>query len=351
MNAAAPSRTFGSVSVALVTPFHPDGTVDVETAQQLAVELVDAGCDALVVNGTTGESPTTHQPEKDALVRGIVEAVGRRAMIIAGAGSNDTAHAVRIAKGAQRCGAHGLLVVSPYYNRPSQAGVVTHISTIADATDLPVMLYDIPGRTGVAIGDDALDRLAEHPQILAVKDATGDVPHGFERMARTGLEFYSGDDNLNFAWLAHGASGVVSVVGHLAAVLGQLAHHRLVQGDVLLGAAVGAGVDAEFGGQLLAGVETGVQVEQLEHANGANRLPPQWPLLFPAIRSPDSTETIAPAVHKQSRQDRDRMVLVPCVSDNLVSSHSTCAINASYRHSCSGPVGAFFFWNASSRPV
>ncbi len=217
MNAAAPSRTFGSVSVALVTPFHPDGTVDVETAQQLAVELVDAGCDALVVNGTTGESPTTHQPEKDALVRGIVEAVGHRAMIIAGAGSNDTAHAVRIAKGAQRCGAHGLLVVSPYYNRPSQAGVVTHISTIADATDLPVMLYDIPGRTGVAIGDDALDRLAEHPQILAVKDATGDVPHGFERMARTGLEFYSGDDNLNFAWLAHGASGVVSVVGHLLA--------------------------------------------------------------------------------------------------------------------------------------
>ncbi len=217
MNAAAPSRSFGSVSVALVTPFHPDGTVVVETAQQLAVELVDGGCDALVVNGTTGESPTTHQPEKDAMVRGIVEAVGRRAMIIAGAGSNDTAHAVRIAKGAQRCGAHGLLVVSPYYNRPSQAGVVTHISTIADATDLPVMLYDIPGRTGVAIGDDALDRLAEHPQILAVKDATGDVPHGFERMARTGLEFYSGDDNLNFAWLAHGASGVVSVVGHLLA--------------------------------------------------------------------------------------------------------------------------------------
>ena len=217
MNAAAPSRSFGSVSVALVTPFHPDGTVDVETAQKLATELVDTGCDALVVNGTTGESPTTHQPEKDALVRGIVEAVGHRAMIIAGAGSNDTAHAVRIAKGAQRCGAHGLLVVSPYYNRPSQAGVVTHINTIADATDLPVMLYDIPGRTGVAIGDDALDRLAEHPRILAVKDATGDVPHGFERMARTGLEFYSGDDNLNFAWLAHGASGVVSVVGHLLA--------------------------------------------------------------------------------------------------------------------------------------
>src|SRR5690625_6537084 len=133
----------------MVTPFHPDGTVDVATAQQLAVELVDAGCDSLVVNGTTGESSTTHQPEKDALVRGVVEAVGERAMVIAGAGSNDTAHAVRIAKSAERTGAHGLLVVTPYYNRPSQEGVDTHIRTIADSTDLPVMLYDIPGRTGV----------------------------------------------------------------------------------------------------------------------------------------------------------------------------------------------------------
>ncbi|MEE6272684.1 4-hydroxy-tetrahydrodipicolinate synthase [Georgenia wangjunii] len=214
---AVPPRTFGSVVTAMVTPFHDDGSLDVDAAQALAVRLVDAGCDGLVVNGTTGESSTTHQPEKDALMRAVVDAVGDRAMIIGGAGSNDTAHAVRIAQGAERSGAHGLLVVSPYYNRPSQEGVRAHIEAVADAADLPVMLYDIPGRTGVAIGDETLDRLAEHPRIIAVKDATGDVPAGFERMARTGLEFYSGDDGLNFAWLAHGASGVVSVVAHVLA--------------------------------------------------------------------------------------------------------------------------------------
>ncbi|MDD9206041.1 dihydrodipicolinate synthase family protein, partial [Georgenia sp. 10Sc9-8] len=197
---ATPARTFGSVSTAMVTPFHEDGSIDLDAAQRVATTLVDEGCDALVVNGTTGESPTTHQPEKDALVRAVLEAVGDRAMIIAGAGSNDTAHAVRIARGAERSGAHGLLVVSPYYNRPSQAGVEAHIRAVTDAVDLPVMIYDIPGRTGVAVGDACLDRLAEHPRILAVKDATGDVPAGFERMARTGLEYYSGDDALNFAW-------------------------------------------------------------------------------------------------------------------------------------------------------
>lgn len=217
VDSRAPARAFGSVAVAMITPFHEDGSLDLPSAERLAAALVDDGCDALVLNGTTGESPTTHQPEKDELVRAVRAAVGDRVKIIAGAGSNDTAHAVRIAQAAERCGADGLLVVSPYYNRPSQRGVEAHIRAVTDAVDLPVMLYDIPGRTGVAIGDACLDRLAEHPRILAVKDATGDVPAGFERMARTGLEFYSGDDALNFAWLAHGASGVVSVVGHVAA--------------------------------------------------------------------------------------------------------------------------------------
>ena len=212
-----PSRTFGSVSTAMVTPFHADGSIDIESAVRVAVKLVDDGCDALVLNGTTGESPTTHQPEKDDLVRAVVDAVGERAMIIGGAGSNDTAHAVRMARSAQSSGARGVLVVSPYYNRPSQEGVYQHIKAVADAVDVPVLLYDIPGRTGVAIGDRTLDRLAEHPRIIGVKDATGNVPAGFERMARTGLEFYSGDDGLNFDWLAHGASGVVSVVGHVVA--------------------------------------------------------------------------------------------------------------------------------------
>jgi 4-hydroxy-tetrahydrodipicolinate synthase len=201
----------------MVTPFDVEGRIDLPAAQALATHLVDSGCDGLVVSGTTGESPTTHQPEKDDLVRAVVDAVGDRAMIVAGAGSNDTAHAVRMAQSAARTGAHGLLAVTPYYNRPSQEGVYRHLRAIAESTELPVMLYDIPGRTGVAIADDTLDRLAALPQVRAVKDATGNVSAGFTRMVRTGLEFYSGDDALNFAWLAHGASGVVSVVGHVAA--------------------------------------------------------------------------------------------------------------------------------------
>ncbi len=201
----------------MVTPMKPDGTIDIATSRRLARHLVDSGADGLVLNGTTGESPTTHQPEKDEFVAAVVDEVGAEAMIIAGAGSNDTAHAVRIAEAAERTGVHGLLVVSPYYNRPSQEGVYRHLRAIVESTSLPAMLYDIPGRTGVAIGDEILDRLAEHPQIRAVKDATGNVAQGFDRMRRTGLEYYSGDDNLNLAWLVHGASGLVSVVSHVEA--------------------------------------------------------------------------------------------------------------------------------------
>ncbi|WP_311377014.1 4-hydroxy-tetrahydrodipicolinate synthase [Actinobaculum massiliense] len=211
------SRPFGSVSVAMVTPFKEGGSLDVDSAVELANKLVSDGCDALLLNGTTGESPTTHQPEKDDLVREVVNAVGDRAFVYAGAGSNDTAHAVRIARGAQAQGAKGLLIVAPYYNRPSQEGVYQHILAVTEAVDLPVTLYDIPGRTGVKIAPDTLARLAEHPRIVAVKDATGDVPAGFEKMTRTGLAYYSGDDALNFAWLAHGAAGVVSVAGHVIA--------------------------------------------------------------------------------------------------------------------------------------
>lgn len=195
----------------------PDGSIDIASTRRLAAHLVDSGCDALVVHGTTGESPTTHTPEKDEVTAAVVDEVGDRAMIIAGAGSNDTAHAVRIAEAAHAAGAHGLLVVTPYYNRPSQEGVYRHMLAIVESTPLPAMLYDIPGRTGVAISDGTLDRLAEHPQVQAVKDATGDVAQGFDRMRRTGLDFYSGDDSLNLAWLVHGASGVVSVVGHVVA--------------------------------------------------------------------------------------------------------------------------------------
>ncbi|MFC4556326.1 4-hydroxy-tetrahydrodipicolinate synthase [Georgenia faecalis] len=278
-----PSRTFGSVVTAMVTPFHADGSLDLGTAQALAVHLVDSGCDGLVVNGTTGESPTTHQPEKDALLRAVLEAVGDRAMVIAGAGSNDTAHAVRMAQAAQRSGAHGLLVVSPYYNRPSQEGVCAHIEAVTDAADLPVMLYDIPGRTGVAIGDAALDRLAQHPRIIAVKDATGDVPAGFERMARTGLEFYSGDDGLNFAWLAHGASGVVSVVAHVAAD----AYARMVAavdaGD-LVGARAVANRMRPVVAALMGGGQGAVMSKEALHLQG---LLPSPAVRLPLVGAPD----------------------------------------------------------------
>ncbi|CAM2732233.1 4-hydroxy-tetrahydrodipicolinate synthase [Actinomyces slackii] len=210
----APSRSFGSVGVAMVTPFTPQGELDIPAAQALALSLVEDGADMILLSGTTGEAPTTHLPEKQALIREVKDALAGRAMIVAGAGSNDTAHAVRNGVGSQEAGAQGLLINAPYYNRPSQEGVYQHIMAVVEATDLPVMIYDIPGRTGVRITDETLARLAEHPRVKAVKDATGDVEQGFARMEATGLEFYSGDDGLNFAWLAHGASGVVSVVAH-----------------------------------------------------------------------------------------------------------------------------------------
>lgn len=212
---STPSRTFGSVGVAMATPFAPDGSLDIESARKLADHLVGEGVDLIVLSGTTGESPTTHQPEKDELVTEVVAEVGDRAMVIAGAGSNDTAHGVRIAKGAAKCGAQGLLIVSPYYSRPSQEGIYQHITAIAASTELPVMVYDIPGRTGVRISAETFDRLAENPKIKAVKDAVGDLPNGIATSRRTGLEYYSGDDALNLPWLTIGGSGVVSVVGHI----------------------------------------------------------------------------------------------------------------------------------------
>ena len=198
----------------MVTPFTPEGEIDVEAAQRLAVTLVEDGADMILLAGTTGEAPTTHLPEKQTLLREVRDALAGRAMLMAGAGSNDTAHAVRIGVGSQEAGAEGLLINAPYYNRPSQEGVYRHINAVVEATDLPVMVYDIPGRTGVKITEETLARLAENPRVKAVKDATGDVEQGFRRMESTGLEYYSGDDGLNFAWLTHGASGVISVAAH-----------------------------------------------------------------------------------------------------------------------------------------
>jgi 4-hydroxy-tetrahydrodipicolinate synthase len=213
------SARLGTVLTAMVTPFTDDG-VDTAAAARLATHLVDSGCDGLVLSGTTGESPTTTDAEKLALLGAVLEAVGDRTRIIAGAGSYDTAHSVHLAKACAAEGAHGLLVVTPYYSRPPQSGLLAHFTAVADATDLPVVLYDIPPRSVVPIEWDTIRTLSSHPNIVAVKDAKGDLPGAAQVMAETGLAYYSGDDALNLPWLAIGAVGFVSVWGHLAA--GQL---------------------------------------------------------------------------------------------------------------------------------
>ncbi|WP_040791191.1 4-hydroxy-tetrahydrodipicolinate synthase [Nocardia paucivorans] len=205
----------GTVGVAMVTPFGVDGKLDIDAGVALANRLVDRGVDLLVVSGTTGESPTTTESEKSDLLRAVVSSVGTRATVIAGAGTYDTAHSIELARNAQRAGAHGLLVVTPYYSRPTQEGLYAHFTAIADATDLPVTLYDIPPRSVVPIAFDTIRRLAEHPRIVAVKDAKGDLNAGAELIESTGLAFYSGDDMLNLPWLSVGAVGFISVIGHL----------------------------------------------------------------------------------------------------------------------------------------
>ena len=212
-----PARPFGRVLTAMVTPFAEDGSIDLSGAQELAAHLVDRQAhDGLVVLGTTGEAPTLSDGEQHAVLEAVLDAVGDRATVVAGVGTNDTAHTIENARRAERLGAHGLLVVTPYYNKPPQAGLLRHFTAVADATDLPVMLYDIPPRSVVPIEVDTLARLAEHPRIVAVKDAKGDLGAVMRTLARTDLAYYSGEDLLNLPLLAVGAVGVVSVVGHLA---------------------------------------------------------------------------------------------------------------------------------------
>ncbi|WP_432161118.1 4-hydroxy-tetrahydrodipicolinate synthase [Streptomyces sp. NRRL F-5630] len=212
---STPQTPFGRVLTAMVTPFTADGELDLDGAQQLAAQLVDAGNDGLVINGTTGESPTTSDAEKADLVRAVLEAVGDRAHVVAGVGTNDTRHSIELARSAEAVGAHGLLAVTPYYNKPPQEGLLHHFTALADATGLPVMLYDIPGRSGVPISTETLVRLAEHPRIVANKDAKGDLGRSGWAIARSGLAWYSGDDMLNLPLLSIGAVGFVSVVGHV----------------------------------------------------------------------------------------------------------------------------------------
>ncbi len=207
----------GTMLTAMATPFKPDGTLDTDAAARLATRLIDSGCDGLVLSGTTGESPTTTDGEKLTLLRAVLEAVGDRARIIAGAGTYDTAHSIELARASEGEGAHGLLLVTPYYSRPPQAGLIEHFTAIADATPLPVVLYDIPPRSAIPIEWDTIRTLATHPNVVAIKDAKGDLHGGGQIIAETGLAYYSGDDALNLPWLAMGAVGFISVWGHLAA--------------------------------------------------------------------------------------------------------------------------------------
>ncbi|MHB8449799.1 MAG: 4-hydroxy-tetrahydrodipicolinate synthase [Mycobacteriales bacterium] len=212
-----PSAPFGRLLTAMVTPMVPGGGLDLDGAARLATHLVEAGCAGLVVSGTTGESPTVTDAEQDLLLRAVLDAVGDRARVVAGVGTFDTAHTVELARAAEKAGAHGLLAVTPYYSRPPQEGLLAHFRTLADATELPVLLYDIPVRTGVALATDTLVRLAEHPRIVGVKDAKGDLAATAKVLARSDLAVYSGDDALTLPLLSVGACGTVGVVTHVVA--------------------------------------------------------------------------------------------------------------------------------------
>jgi 4-hydroxy-tetrahydrodipicolinate synthase len=211
------SPPFGRALCAMVTPFTADGALDPDGAQELAARLVDAGCDGLVLSGTTGESPTTSDDEKTELVRAVVRAVGERAVVVAGVGTPDTRHTVRLAQAAEAAGAAGLLVVTPYYSRPPQAAVAAHFRQVADAVGVPLMLYDIPGRTGTRVEPDTMLRLAEHPRIVAVKDCAYDLLGSSKVIAGSGLAYYSGCEELNLPLYAVGGAGFVSTVANVAA--------------------------------------------------------------------------------------------------------------------------------------
>jgi 4-hydroxy-tetrahydrodipicolinate synthase len=233
MSMSPPSPPFGRVLTAMVTPFAGDGSLDLNAAAGLASYLVDQlGNDGLVISGTTGESPTTSDAEKADLLRVVIDSVGDRATILAGVGTFNTEHTVELAATAAKLGASGLLVVTPYYSKPPQAGILEHFRQVAEATDVPVMLYDIPGRAGVAIATDTTLRLAEHPRIGAVKDAKGDLTASSRVIAQSELAYYSGDDAMTLPLLSIGAVGVVGTSTHFSAAGTKQMIEAYLAGDV-----------------------------------------------------------------------------------------------------------------------
>jgi 4-hydroxy-tetrahydrodipicolinate synthase len=205
---------FGRLITAMITPFAKDGSIDWDGVATLATHLADHGHDAIAVNGTTGEAPTTKSSEKLEIIKVVKSAVGSRVKVLSGAGDNETSYTVEQAKRSAEAGADGLLIVTPYYNKPPQTGIEAHFKAVASATDLPIMMYDIPGRTGVEIESDTIVRLFDVPNIVALKDAKGNLAATSDVIARCGIPVYSGDDILNLPFLSIGAVGFVSVCGH-----------------------------------------------------------------------------------------------------------------------------------------
>lgn len=207
---------FGTLLTAMITVFAEDGSVDLEGTAAVASRLVDDGCDGLVVCGTTGEYSTMTDEENLSVFRAVKDAVGSRVPLLAGTGSNDTEHSRYLSRAAEKIGMDGLLIVTPYYNKPTQAGVEAHFRSLADSVDLPIMLYDIPGRSGIPIATETLISLAGHPNIVAVKDAKADLLAATRVLAETDLLYYSGDDGLTLPWMSLGAAGLVGVTTHVA---------------------------------------------------------------------------------------------------------------------------------------
>lgn len=227
----------------MVTPFTAAGELDLDAARALARKLVDDGCDGLVVTGTTGETSTLTDEENVAMFKAVVEEVGDRAAVVAGSGTNDTRHSINLSRMAKEAGVDGLLLVTPYYNKPSQAGIQAHFEAIADAVDLPVMLYDIPGRSVKPIETETIVALSKHPNIVALKDAKGDLMETTKVIAQTDLDIYSGEDGLTLPLLAIGAIGLVSVTAHIAAPQYRTMIDAVANGDLATARKAHADID------------------------------------------------------------------------------------------------------------
>lgn len=233
MSASPEQPIFGRLLTAMITPFGPDGKVNLTEAARLAQHLVDnQGHDGLVINGTTGESPTTSDEEKRELLSAVIEAVGDRASVVAGVGTFDTHHTIELSRQAAEAGADGLLVVTPYYSRPPVDALEEHFLAVADASELPIMLYDIPHRAGIPIPETSLIRLADHPRIAAVKDAKGDICSSSVVIANSTLTYYAGDDAYLLPLLAVGGAGVVGTSTHFSGLQVRALLDAFVAGDL-----------------------------------------------------------------------------------------------------------------------